>query len=419
MNIALNANKIGKEGFTMNKSSNKNTNKIEEQPVDFSKFNDIGEDSNETIFTVGELENDEIDTLKSVGVDLYDNSESGKFLMYGNSVFTFLPQIEGVEIIPLKEAFKLYPQIKSRYHFNAVNKYEDEFTKTAYEKEQNGYFIRVKKNVVVKEPLHTALFMHREMSTMCIHNIVVLEEGAHLHLITGCTSGCTIQGGLHIAVSEHYIGKGAKLISTMIHNWGPDFVVRPRSATIVDDAGTYVSNYYSVNPPKNIVTNPFTNLKGKNSTAKYMTVLACLQGTYSDIGGTVLMNGENSSSELVARAVNYGGTVVQTGLLVGAAKNSRGHVDCSGLMLSDKGIINAVPGLQSVHPDARMSHEAAIGRIDMGEVNYLQSKGLEEMQAIALIIRGFLNIAIEIEGLDETLEKTIKDISELSGHGED
>jgi Fe-S cluster assembly scaffold protein SufB len=390
----------------------------EKQPVDYLKFKDI-EDNRQTISSVDELNKDEIETLQSVGVSLNDNSKSGKFLMYGVSVFTFLPKIKGVEILPLKEAFKIYPEIASQYYFKAVDKDEDEFTKTAYEKGRNGYFIRVRKNVVVDEPLHTAMFMHTEMEKMSIHNIVVLEEGAHLHLITGCTSGCSIKGGLHIAVSEHFVGKGAKLISTMVHNWGPDFIVRPRSGTIVDDEGTYVSNYYSVNPARNIQTTPFTNLAGKNSTAKYMTVLACMPNTYSDIGGTVLMSGENSSAELVARAVNYGGTVVQTGLLIGAAKNSRGHVDCSGLMLSDNGIIEAVPGLRSVHPDARMSHEAAIGRIDMGEVNYLQSKGLEEMQAIALIIRGFLNIGIEIEGLDEGLEKMIKEISELSGHGED
>ncbi len=385
--------------------------------VDFSKFDNV-KDNEQTISSVNELKQDEVDSLQSVGIRFDDKSKSGKFLMYGTSVFTFLPKIEGVEIIPLREAFKLYPEIKSKYYFKAVDKDEDEYTKDVFENSSNGYFIRVRKNVVVNEPLHTAMFMHTEMGSMRIHNIVILEEGAHLHLITGCTSGCTIKSGLHIAVSEHYVGKRAKLISTMVHNWGPDFIVRPRSATIVDDEGTYVSNYYSVNPAKDIRTIPFTNLAGKNASAKYMTVLASMPGTYSDIGGTVLMSGENSSAELVARAVNYGGTVVQTGLLTGAAKDSRGHVDCSGLMLGDEGMIEAVPGLRSVHPDARMSHEAAIGRIDMGEVNYLQSKGLEEMQAIALIIRGFLNIEIEIEGLDKNLESMIKQISELSGHGE-
>ncbi len=390
-----------------------------ELKVDYAGFNEI-EEANEVYNSVEDikLNGDEISSLKSVGVNLYDDSATGKFLMYGTNVYRSIPKIPGVEIIPLKEALLIYPEIKDQYYFKAVNPDQDEFTKTALNKVQNGYFIRVKKNVVVDEPLHTALFMHKEMSTMCIHNIVVLEEGAHLHLITGCTSGCTLKGGLHIAVSEHFVGKRAKLISSMIHNWGTDFIVRPRTATIVEDEGTFVSNYYSVKPPKHIQTNPFTHLKGKNASAKYMTVLASFPDTHCDIGGTVLMDGENSGAELVARAVNHGGNVIQTGLLIGAAKGTRAHVDCSGLMLNEGGIIEAIPGLRAIHPDARMSHEAAIGRIDMGEVNYLQSKGLDEMQAIALIVRGFLDIGIEVEGLDAELEETIQQIAELSGHGE-
>jgi Fe-S cluster assembly scaffold protein SufB len=388
--------------------------------IDFSRFRKI-EKAENTLESMDKLilEDDEKSSLKAVGVNLFDDSEAGNFLMYGNDVYTSLSRISGVEIFPLKKALLLYPDIKDKYYFKAIDKEQDEFTKTVFEKEQNGYFIRVKKNVMAEAPLHTALFMHKEMSTMCIHNIVVLEEGAHLHLVTGCTSGCTIKGGLHIAVSEYFIGKGAKLINTMIHNWGTDFIVRPRTAAIVEDNATFVSNYYSVKPPRHIQTNPFTHLRGKNASAKYMTVLASFPNTFSDIGGTVLLDGENSGAELVARAVNHGGTVIQTGLLIGAAKGTRAHVDCSGLMLSKDGIIEAIPGLKAMHPDARMSHEAAIGRIDMGELNYLQSKGLNEMQAIALIVRGFLDIGIEVEGLEPDLEKTIQQISELSGHGEE
>ena len=388
--------------------------------VDFSAFNKV-EENVETYnsFDNLKIEQAEMDALKAVGVNLFDESVAGKFLMYGNKIYWLIPQISGIEIIPLKEAFKVYPKIKEKYCFKAVDKDQDVFTQTVYKREQNGYFIRVKKNVHVDVPLHTAMFMHREMSTMCVHNIVVLEEGASLHLITGCLSGCTLRGGLHITVGEYYIGKRAKFISTMVHDWGPEFVVRPRTGTIVDDDATYVSNYYSVNPARDIQMNPFTHLKGKNANAKYMTILASFPDTFSDIGGTVLMDGENSGAELVSRAVNHGGTVIQSGLLIGAAKGARAHVDCSGLMMTNKGIIEAVPGLRSIHPDAKMSHEAAIGRIDTGEVNYLQSKGLDEMQAIALIVRGFLDIGVETEGLDPELERTIQEISELSGHGEE
>jgi len=393
---------------------------LENEGIDYSRFKET-EINGEFYHSLDELQlsGDDQKSLKDVGINMIEDPKSGMFLMYGNDVFTIVPKINGVEIIPLKEAMLLYPEIKDKYYFKAVDQAQDEFTKKVYDQVQNGYFIRVRKNVIVKEPLHTAMFMHKEMSSLCVHNIVVLEEGAHLHLVTGCTAGCTLEGGLHIAVSEHFVGENAKLISTMVHNWGTDFIVRPRTGTLVEDNGTFISNFYSVKPPKHIQTNPFTHLKGKNANAKYQTVLASLPQTYCDIGGTVLMEGENSGAELVARAVNHGGTVIQTGTLIGAAKGARAHVDCSGLMLNAKGCIEAIPGLRAMHPDASMSHEAAIGKIDIGEVNYLQSKGLDEMQAIALIVRGFLDIGIEMDGLDTELEDSIQQIAELSGHGEE
>lgn len=386
-------------------------------PVDFSRYKPLKR-ANYLSDLFSALNQDDYLRLKQVGLDMKSPAETGCYLLYDHNPFLSFPQMEGVEMFPLPDAIDRYPWIKEKYFFKAIDQDTDEFTRQVAEGDNQGYFIRVKKNVRLSHPVHAGFLIHTPQGLQSVHNIVVIEEGAHLHLITGCVSGKHNQEGLHIAVSEYYVEKDAKFITTMIHNWGSDFVVRSRAATIVAENATFVSNYYSVAPPKDIESIPYTNLKGENSSAKYMTVLASTPNSYCDIGGTVLMSGENTSAELVARAVNYGGTVLQTGLLIGAAKGARGHVDCSGLMLSDGGVIEAVPGLRATHPDARMSHEAAIGKIDRGEVNYLQSKGLPEMQAIALIIRGFLDIGIEVEGLDAELEKMIQQISELSGHGE-
>ena len=386
-------------------------------PVDFSRYKALKRGSQlSDLFSV--LRQDDYDSLKQVGFDMKRPAETGRYLLYDHNPFTSFPQKEGVEILPLPDALVCYPWIKEKYFFKAINPDMDEFTRQVAMGDNQGYFIRVKKNIRLSTPVLAGFLIHTPQGLQLVHNIVVIEEGAQLHLITGCVSGKHNREGLHVAVSEYYVEKNAKFINTMIHNWGPDFVVRPRAGTIVAENATFVSNYYSVAPPKSIESRPYTDLKGENSSAKYLTVLVSMPDSYCDVGGTVRMSGENTSAELVARAVNYGGTVLQTGLLIGAAKGARGHVDCSGLMLSDGGVIEAVPGLRATHPDARMSHEAAIGKIDRGEVNYLQSKGLPEMQAIALIIRGFLNIGIEVEGLDAELEKMIQQISELSGHGE-
>jgi Fe-S cluster assembly scaffold protein SufB len=203
----------------------------------------------------------------------------------------------------------------------------------------------------------------------------------------------------------------------MIHHWGSEFIVRPRATTVVESSGTYNENYYSVQPPKSIVMNPITYLNGSKSSAKYTVALICLPGACCDIGGTIYLSGKKSSAELSTRAVNRGGTVIQKGMLVGATEDVQAHVDCSGLMLSDTGIIEAVPGLRAMHPDAKMSHEAAIGKIDANAVNYLQSKGFSEAQAISLIVSGFLKINDTIGGLDSELKHTIQKIAELAGHG--
>jgi Fe-S cluster assembly scaffold protein SufB len=85
-------------------------------------------------------------------------------------------------------------------------------------------------------------------------------------------------------------------------------------------------------------------------------------------------------------------------------------------MMSNEGLIEAVPGLRAMHPDAKMSHEASIGRIAPGEVSYLQSKGLTEEEAISMIVRGFLDIGIR--GLSSELDAAISEIMTVSGHGE-
>ena len=356
-------------------------------------------------------------SLLSIGLDPDNHPEAGRFLLCDRNAQILPPRIEGVEILPIRTALAQYPEIRRDFYFKAVDPEEDRYTEAVAYSRSGGYFIRVRKGVKVDIPVEAGLLMPREKSAVRLHNIVVVEEGARLHLVTGCTALSHLKSGLHVAVSEHFVGKNASFTNTMIHHWGPEFIVRPRAATVVESGGNYTENYYSFQPPKSIETNPVTHLKGCDASAKYTAGIICLPGTHCDIGGAVYLTGKNSAAELNARAINHGGVVIQRGLLVGAAEGVRAHVDCSGLMLSDAGIIEAIPGLRSMHPGAKMSHEAAIGKIDTGAVNYLRSKGLSEVRAVSLIVRGFLNIDSGICGLTPELDRSVRGIAEMTGHG--
>lgn len=388
--------------------------------IDLDKYSlsDLKQEQPKRKETLQELEEADIKTISNVGVHLKETeNHSGTYLLCDTDVFTLAEKNDGFECLPIALALQKYPWLGKKYWFKAVKKETDKYTAALSEIIPRGYFIHVKKGVKIEKSFQAALYTTVDNSAMGVHNIIILEEGAELHIITGCTNAKHVHRGVHLGITEAYVGKNANLTCTMVHNWGSELEVRPRSATIVSEGGNFSSNYYSLNPPRHIQMDPYTHLKGKNSKAKYTTILIGKKGTICDIGGTVLLEGENSAAEYAARAVCQGGDVVQTGALIGAGKNCRAHVDCSGMILSDSGMIDAIPGLRAIHPDARMSHEASIGKINTGEVSYLQTRGLTEEEAISLIVRGFLDIGIG--GLSEELDKAISEIAEISGHGEE
>jgi uncharacterized protein len=323
-----------------------------------------------------------------------------------------------IELLPLAVALARYDWLRAKYYWHAVPADFDEITAhCAAAREPQGFFVRVKKGAQIALPVEACLYMARDDTVQAVHNIVILEEGASLNLVTGCTMHAGIQAGVHLGVTENYVGPNAQLTATMVHSWGAETIVRPRVGTMVARGGRYTDSYCSLRPAQLVESQPRTWLDGKGSTAKHMTVILGSRGSTVDIGGEVFLNGEDSRAELAHRAVCTGGQIYQRGLLIGNAR-CRAHVDCAGLILDagEGGLIQSIPGLQALHPEAQMSHEASIGRIAPEQVEYLQTRGLDERAAISMIVRGFLGA--DIAGLGTELDAQIAELTELAGHGE-
>lgn len=364
------------------------------------------------------MEQADAKAMEEVGVYVDGTDRSGTYILRDFHPLCLMAQSDEIELLPIADALKKYDWLSKKYYWKAVRADMDEYTaRCASTSEPQGYFVRVKKGVKVSFPVQVCLYISQGNIAQTVHNIIIIEESAELHLIAGCATGHSVSRAVHLGVSEHYIGRGAKLTSTMVHSWGSEVEVRPRSGTIVEEGGTVVSNYFSLRPARSVQTNPRTWLNGANASAKYLTIILGSHGSSIDIGGDVYLNGENTSAELAHRAVCTGGRIYQRGLLVGNAP-CQAHVDCAGMMLDagEDGFIEAVPGLRALHSEARMSHEASIGKIAPEQVAYLQSRGMEEREAISLIIRGFLDAGIESIGSE--LDARIAEIARLAGHGE-
>ncbi len=339
--------------------------------------------------------------LREVGIELDPEKRSATFLLENQEVRTLASFFQGVEILSIREALAKYDWLHE-YFWKAVSREQDEYTKEVDSEDVNGYFIRALPGAKVEIPVEACLYLKRA-GKQRVHNVVIAEEGSELNVISGCTAHPAAVG-MHIGISEFYVKKGAKLTFTMIHSWHSGVEVRPRSATIVEEGGTFISNYVLLNPVKHVQMYPTAYVE-KDGRVVFSSVVVALDGSVIDIGSRAVLRGENSSAEIISRTISKGGKVIARGHIVGDAPNVKGHLECRGLMLSENGVIHAIPELEARYPNVELSHEAAIGKIAEDEIFYLMTRGLSRDEATSAIVRGFMEI--EIRGLPEVLKRAI------------
>lgn len=313
-----------------------------------------------------------------------------------------------IEIMGTQEALERYPEeMLEKYWWRVVDPGKDKYTAIAALHQTEGYFIRVKAGAKVEKPIQACLFISENRATQNVHNIIVVEDGAEANVITGCNIHTEVEEGLHAGISEFYVGKGAKLTFTMVHNWAEQFDVRPRTGIVVEEDGVYVSNYVLLKPVKSIQAFPVAKLVGDRSTAVFNSIVYGLKESYIDLGSETQMIGAGTRSEALARTVSKDRSIVYSrGRLIGRTNDCKAHLDCRGIVQSEESTQWAIPDLASEGaPGAELSHEAAISPIAAEEIYYLMTRGLPKDEAVSMITRGFVNI--DIPGLPDALRKQI------------
>ena len=360
--------------------------------------------SREYLENLQKLGPDQKENMLSAGIDPSQKGRSGTYLQMDNSVVHSKSLYPGLEVMSIGQALKKHEWL-SNYFWKVISAEADDFTKEAQREPHHGYFLRALPGVKTVFPLQACLFINEDNIIQNVHNIIIAEEGSDLQVITGCATASDVRRGLHIGISEFYVKKGAKLTFTMIHNWAENVAVRPRTAAIVEEGGTFLSNYICLRPVETLQMYPKAELVGRGALARYNSVLFAPSGTHLDVGSRVILKAEASRAEVISRAISAGGNIIARGHLIGEAKGIKAHLECRGLMLNEKGLIDAIPELEGNVKGVEMSHEAAVGKIAQDEIEYLMARGLSQGEAQAAIVRGFLDTSIM--GLPEALQKEV------------
>jgi Fe-S cluster assembly scaffold protein SufB len=350
--------------------------------------------------------------MLEVGVILDDaQKRAGTYVQTNNTPVHTSATQEGIEVMAVSQAIEKYDWLLD-FFWKAVAVDTDKYTASVELGQNDGYFFRALPGARIEYPVQACLYLAKAQLAQKVHNIIIAEEGSELHIITGCTTALREEPGLHVGVSEFFVKRGAKVTFTMIHSWNPQLVVRPRTVAIVEQDGLFLSNYVLMRPVRSLQMYPTARCAGENAVVRFNSILVTGQGSSIDVGSRVFLDAKGSRTEILARAITTGGNIISRGYIEANAPDVKGHLECRGLILSEKGVIHAIPELKGNLAGVDLSHEAAVGKIAEEEVEYLMARGLTRNEATATIVRGFLRV--DIEGLPPMLATEMRRAVETS-----
>ena len=282
-----------------------------------------------------------------------------------------------------------------------------------------GSFIYVPKGVKVNMPLQSYFRLNAAEAGQFEHTLIIVEEGADLHYIEGCSAPKYKRNALHAGAVELFVKKGARLRYSTIENWSRNMYNLNTKRAIVDENGVieWVSGSFG---SRVSMLYPMSILRGERSRCEFTGVTFASTGQYLDTGCKVIHAAPYTSSTVHSKSISKnGGNAFYRGLLRVApnAHNCKSTVECESLMLDNESHSDTIPIIEINNDSVDIGHEAKIGRISDEAIFYLMSRGISKDEAKAMIVRGFvepiskelpLEYAVELNKLIELeLEGTI------------
>lgn len=347
-----------------------------------SSWDDVPEDIKNTFDKLG-IPDAEKKSLGGVGAQ-YDSE-----VVYHSMKEDLLKQ--GVIYTDMETAVKEYPEIVKEYFMKCVPISEHKFVALHAAVWSGGSFVYVPKEVKVDIPLQSYFRLNSPESGQFEHTLIIVDEGASLHFIEGCSAPKYNKVNLHAGCVELYVKDNAYLRYSTIENWSKNMMnLNTKKAIVGKNAqidwvtgsfGSKVSMLY-----------PMSVLNGEGAKTEYTGITFAGKGQNLDTGFKVVHNAPNTSSVVNSKSLSKNGGACTYRALVRImenATNSKCSVSCESLMLDDNSRSDTIPVNDIRNDEIEFSHEAKIGKISDKAIFYLMSRGLSEDDARAMIVRGF------------------------------
>ena len=348
-----------------------------------AKWSEVPKDIKDTFERLG-IPQAEQKSLAGVGAQ-YDSE-----LVYHNVRAEVAAQ--GVVYTDLESAMHgEYAEMIRTHFMHLVKPQEHKFAALHGAVWSGGSFVYVPKGVSVTIPLQSYFRLNAPGAGQFEHTLIIVDEGAYLHFIEGCSAPKYNVANLHAGCVELYVDKNAKLRYSTIENWSKNMYNLNTKRAIVEEGGTieWVSGSFGSHVS---YLYPMSILKGDDSRMEFTGITFAGEGQNLDTGAKVVHTGKRTSSYINTKSISKDGGIstFRSSVQIGKqASGSKASVSCQSLMLDDISRSDTVPAMDIRTRDANVGHEAKIGRISDEAVFYLMSRGISEEDARAMIVSGF------------------------------
>ncbi len=299
---------------------------------------------------------------------------------------------QGVIFLSIDDGLREHPDLFRQYFGKVVPASDNKYAALNGAVWSGGSFVYVPPGVHVEMPLQAYFRINAESMGQFERTMIIVDEGAFVHYVEGCTAPTYSRDSLHTGVIEIIVKRGARCRYTTIQNWSNNvYNLVTQRALVYGDA---TMEWVDANLGSKITMKyPSTYLLEPGAHGEILSIAFAGRGQHQDAGGKVIHRAPNTSSQIISKSISKdGGRSSYRGLLkiYAGAEHSRSNVVCDALLLDEKSRSDTYPYIEIDEQNVTVGHEASVSKVGEDQLFYLMSRGLSEEEANAMVVAGFI-----------------------------
>ena len=299
---------------------------------------------------------------------------------------------QGVIFTDTDSAVRDYPELVKEYFGTIIPSTDNKFAALNSAVWSGGSFIYVPKGVKIEFPLQAYFRINAENMGQFERTLIIVDEGASVHYVEGCTAPMYTSESLHSAVVEIICKRGSRCRYTTIQNWANNIynLVTKRAVAYADATMEWVDGNLG---SKLTMKYPSVYMLEPGAHGEILSIAFAAKGQHQDAGAKLVHCAPNTTGQIISKSISKGGGRASYRGLVRVekgAKNSKCNVVCDALILDSKSRSDTYPYIEILEKDVSVGHEASVSRIGEEQLFYLMSRGMSEAEASTMIVSGFI-----------------------------